>query len=211
MLCRVHEPPCCRWDSADDGSGGSDGDSEGEGNDKPGSSKLHLSARLADCDFDDSDSFRAFYGHFRASAIQLIQEMSKIAPLVLMAFGAARLTQILTEGSSACCGLDAPAPLAQEAILTFVEQIMSATPKHSFCKDLKPATAGQFAAAAESMLRPLLALNPGASGAPGGLGAIVLEKQLHCIARFAPFLAYHLELLPQTMVCSLTSLVMSHL
>jgi hypothetical protein len=134
---------------------------------------------------------------------------------------AQQLQQLLSGGASECCGLDCAPPKAQEAVLTFVEQVMQATSKQCF-SPLSP-TSGRFAAAAEKVLRPLLQLNYSSTGggaaaaAPAAVSAavsarnqaagrssrdpwiVVLEKQLHCLARFTPYLTYHLELLPESM------------
>ena len=189
-LPRVHDPPCAISDDADD--------AESAQQHPDGGQALHMSAQFAELDFDEADSYSAFYGQFRASALQLIQEMARAHPLEMMKFGASMCNEmagvlVLPPGhtAGAVASLDAPPALAQEAALTFIEQVISSTSKHRFVPG--SADASTFAAAAEAMLHPLLQLPADA------LSPLVLEKQLHCVARFTPYLTYHLALLPLTM------------
>jgi hypothetical protein len=152
----------------------------------------HVSAQFSELDFDEEDGFRAFYGVFRAASTQLIQEVTKIAPLMAMEAAQQIATALVQGGPNACCGLEAAGvspELAQEASLTFIEQAMGVLPKRLF---LPSEHANGCAAAAKAVLTQMLAYAPNHS-------TTVLDKQLHCLARFAPFLSYHHELLPQTM------------
>lgn len=152
----------------------------------------HVSAQFSELDFDEEDGFRAFYGVFRAASSQLIQEITKIAPLMAMEAAQQIATALVQGGPDACCGLETAGvspELAQEAALTFIEQVMGVLPKKLF---IPTEHANGCAAAAKAVLTQMLAYAPYHS-------TTVLDKQLHCLARFAPFLSYHHELLPQTM------------
>ena len=152
----------------------------------------HVSAKFSELDFDEEDGFRAFYGVFRAASTQLIQEVTKIDPLMAMEAAQQIATALVQGGAGACCGLETAGvspELAQEAALTFIEQVMSVLPKKLF---IPTEHANGCAAAAQAVLTQTLAYAPHHS-------TTVIDKQLHCLARFAPFLSYHHELLPQTM------------
>ena len=67
----------------------------------------HVCAQFSELDFDEEDGFRAFYGVFRAASSQLIQEVTKVEPLMAMA-AAQQIAKALVDGGAlGCCGLEA--------------------------------------------------------------------------------------------------------
>jgi|EP01049_Picozoa_sp_SAG25_P007454 hypothetical protein len=73
-LPRVHDPICCRADASDSDSGEAAGG--GASDTGGGDDGMHVSAKLADLDFDDADAFRMFYGERSSSRDQPTHTLS---------------------------------------------------------------------------------------------------------------------------------------
>ena len=158
--------------------------------DSAGGAAVHVCGQFSEADFDDEDGFRDFYGQFRAASMQLIQELTKKHPLKMLELSSHVAQALAAGGAAACLDMESvPPPIAQEAGLSFIEQVMNTLPKKTF---LPSSAANGCAQAALPVLRTLLGYDAQHSIA-------VLDKHLHCLARFAPFLSYHHEHIQDTM------------